>query len=44
MSNRTCERSAVNLCVDMAAAQVHELILGCHQISSATRGSKRLRH
>lgn len=31
LSNRTCERSAVNLCVDMAAAQVHELILGCHQ-------------
>ena len=31
LSNRTCERSAVSLCVDMAAAQVHELILGCHQ-------------
>ena len=31
LSNRSCERSAVNLCVDMAAAQVHELILGCHQ-------------
>ena len=31
LSNRSCERRAVNLCVDMAAAQVHELILGCHQ-------------
>ena len=31
LSNRSYERSAVNLCVDMAAAQVHELILGCHQ-------------
>lgn len=31
LSNRSVERSAVNLCVDMAAAQVHELILGCHQ-------------
>ncbi|AOY43996.1 MULTISPECIES: TetR/AcrR family transcriptional regulator [Psychrobacter] len=31
LSNRSCERSAVSLCVDMAAAQVHELILGCHQ-------------
>ncbi|MBH0084862.1 TetR/AcrR family transcriptional regulator [Psychrobacter sp. SCQQ22] len=31
LSNRSCERSAVNLCVDIAAAQVHELILGCHQ-------------
>ena len=31
LSNRFAERSAVNLCVDMAAAQVHELILGCHQ-------------
>lgn len=25
------EKSEVNLCVDIAAAQVHELILGCHQ-------------
>ena len=25
------EESEVNLCVDVAAAQVHELILGCHQ-------------
>ncbi len=31
LSNRSAERSAVNLCVDMAAAQVHELILGYHQ-------------
>ena len=31
LSNRSCERSVVNLCVDIAAAQVHELILGCHQ-------------
>ncbi len=30
-SNRSFERSAVNLCVDSAAAQVHELIVGCHQ-------------
>ena len=31
LSNRSVERTAINLCVDMAAAQVHELILGCHQ-------------
>ena len=31
LSNRSFERSAVNLCVDSAAAQVHELIVGCHQ-------------
>lgn len=31
LSGRTFERSDVNLCVDIAAAQVHELILGCHQ-------------
>jgi len=31
LSGRSFERSDVNLCVDMAAAQVHELILGCHQ-------------
>ena len=30
-SGRSFENSDVNLCVDMAAAQVHELILGCHQ-------------
>jgi AcrR family transcriptional regulator len=31
LSGRSIERSDVNLYVDMAAAQVHELILGCHQ-------------
>ena len=31
LSERSAERSDVNLCVDIAAAQVHELILGCHQ-------------
>jgi len=31
LSKRSFERSDVNLCVDIAAAQVHELILGCHQ-------------
>jgi TetR/AcrR family transcriptional regulator of autoinduction and epiphytic fitness len=31
LSGRSFERNNVNLCVDMAAAQVHELILGCHQ-------------
>jgi AcrR family transcriptional regulator len=31
LSGYSCERSEVNLCVDIAAAQVHELILGCHQ-------------
>jgi AcrR family transcriptional regulator len=31
LSERSIERSDVNLCVDIAAAQVHELILGCHQ-------------
>jgi AcrR family transcriptional regulator len=31
LSERSVERSDVNLCVDIAAAQVHELILGCHQ-------------
>ena len=31
LANRTVDRTAVHLCVDMAAAQVHELILGCHQ-------------
>ena len=31
LSERSFERSDVNLCVDIAAAQVHELILGCHQ-------------
>lgn len=31
LSGRSFENSDVNLCVDMAAAQVHELILGCHQ-------------
>lgn len=31
LSGRSFESSDVNLCVDMAAAQVHELILGCHQ-------------
>jgi AcrR family transcriptional regulator len=31
LSGRSFERSDVNLCVDIAAAQVHELILGCHQ-------------
>ncbi|MFT4908257.1 MAG: AcrR family transcriptional regulator [Oleispira sp.] len=32
LSGRFFENSDVNLCVDMAAAQVHELILGCHQL------------
>lgn len=31
LSGRSFQTSQVNLCVDMAAAQVHELILGCHQ-------------
>lgn len=31
LSGRTFENSNVNLCVDIATAQVHELILGCHQ-------------
>jgi TetR/AcrR family transcriptional regulator of autoinduction and epiphytic fitness len=31
LSGRTFERSDVHLCVDIAAAQVHELILGCHE-------------
>jgi AcrR family transcriptional regulator len=31
LSGRSFESSDVNLCVDIAAAQVHELILGCHQ-------------
>ncbi len=31
LSERSFDRSNVNLCVDMSAAQVHELILGCHQ-------------
>lgn len=31
LSGRSFHTSQVNLCVDMAAAQVHELILGCHQ-------------
>lgn len=30
-SGRIFDSSEVNLCVDIAAAQVHELILGCHQ-------------
>lgn len=30
-ANRTFEWSEVYLCVDSATAQVHELILGCHQ-------------
>ncbi len=30
-SGRTVEYSEVNLCVDIAAAQVHELILGCYR-------------
>ncbi|WP_296243080.1 MULTISPECIES: TetR/AcrR family transcriptional regulator [unclassified Psychrobacter] len=30
-SDNNFSRSEVNLCVDMASAQVHELILGCHQ-------------
>jgi TetR/AcrR family transcriptional regulator of autoinduction and epiphytic fitness len=30
LSGRSFEHSDVNLCVDIAAAQVHELILGCH--------------
>lgn len=31
LSERSFERSEVNLCVDTATAQVHELIVGCHQ-------------
>ena len=31
LSERSFERSEVHLCVDIAAAQVHELIVGCHQ-------------
>lgn len=31
LSGRSIERTHVNLCVDIASAQVHELILGCHQ-------------
>ncbi|CAN6959436.1 MULTISPECIES: TetR/AcrR family transcriptional regulator [Psychrobacter] len=31
LSGCSFERSEVNLCVDIAAAQVHELIVGCHQ-------------
>ena len=31
LSGRSFERTEVNLCVDIASAQVHELILGCHQ-------------
>ena len=31
LSERSFDRSEVNLCVDTAAAQVHELIVGCHQ-------------
>lgn len=31
LSGRYFERTDVNLCVDIASAQVHELILGCHQ-------------
>lgn len=31
LSGQEFESSDVNLCVDIAAAQVHELILGCHQ-------------
>lgn len=31
LSEREFECSEINLCVDIAAAQVHELILGCHQ-------------
>lgn len=31
LSGRTLERSDVHLCVDISAAQVHELILGCHE-------------
>ena len=31
LSGRTFELSNLNLCIDMATAQVHELILGCHQ-------------
>lgn len=30
LSGRSFDRSDVNLCVDIATAQVHELILGCH--------------
>lgn len=31
LSECSFERSEVNLCVDTATAQVHELIVGCHQ-------------
>lgn len=31
LSQCSFDQSEVNLCVDIAAAQVHELILGCHQ-------------
>jgi AcrR family transcriptional regulator len=31
LAGRSVERSDINLYVDMASAQVHELILGCHQ-------------
>jgi hypothetical protein len=31
LSGRTFELSNLHLCIDMATAQVHELILGCHQ-------------
>lgn len=31
LSGRSFELSDVNLCVDIATAQAHELILGCHQ-------------
>ena len=31
LSERSFNYSEVNLCVDIAAAQVHELIIGCHQ-------------
>lgn len=31
LSGRSFERNDLNLCIDMATAQVHELILGCHQ-------------
>lgn len=31
LSGGSFERSEVHLCVDIAAAQVHELIVGCHQ-------------
>lgn len=37
LSDCDFEASEVNLCVDIASAQVHELILGCHQ-QRYTRG------